>query len=344
MRQGSAVHKKLEEQVHTTVHVDVQTREDAWGLRIWNVIQGLRTLRSTGLTRELEVWGAIDGIVVTGIIDELSRICPDKDLEDSLEWPGPVPDIANVKPTDKTIDDFFKTQRANLAETPAKKSKTGKIYICDVKTRSVRSIPSEVAFQPTRMQLMLYHHLISSLAANTIDFSILASRYSLDSSRIFSDEFIAQVGSLNDDTFHDALITPAASQESVKSWSQDSMMTLLEHNNLSALWGLMISEFQTTLPEGAASLGNVLKAEYISRDTGEIVGNKTFAMDESGLQDYLRREMQWWKGEREAQGVAIEEAFKCTSCEFAETCKWRLGKVEEAKEKVRMKRKRTAAI
>src|ERR1700712_809658 len=38
MKQGSKVHQKLEDQVHTTVKVDIQTKEDAWGLRIWNVI------------------------------------------------------------------------------------------------------------------------------------------------------------------------------------------------------------------------------------------------------------------------------------------------------------------
>jgi exonuclease V len=106
----------------------------------------------------------------------------------------------------------------------------------------------------------------------------------------------------------------------------------------------MISEFQITLPNGAASLGNILKAEYRSRDTGEVVGSKTFAMDKRGLKEYVDKEMQWWRGEREAQGVVVEEAFKCRSCEFADGCEWRLQKVEEAREKVRMTRKRTAVV
>ena len=342
MKEGSRVHKTLEEQVHTTVKVDIKTKEDGWGLRIWNVIQGLRTLRDTGLTRELEIWGTVDGLVVNGIIDELSFICPDQDLEESLEKP-----TKDLPPPDQpTIAEFFKAAGDSTLETMRNKRRqqSNKIYLCDVKTRSVRSLPADIAFRPTKMQLMLYHSLLSALATNTVDFSILADRYKLDPLRVFSDSFIAEVGSLNDETFYDAPSIPASSQDSITNWSQDSMTTLLAHNTLSSLWSLMISEFQITLPDGAASLGNILKAEYRSRDTGEVMGSKTFAMDERGLTDYVEKEMQWWRGEREAQGVVVEEAFKCRSCEFAEGCEWRLQKVEEAKEKARMTRRRMAVI
>lgn len=343
MKRGSAVHKVLEDQIHTTVKVDVQTKEDAWGLRIWNVIQGLRTLRDIGQTRELEIWGTVDGLVVNGVVDELSYTCPDKNLEESLEKPPQ----DELPPNQTTIADFFKvTGGSTLAEVTKTKRRyqTNKVYICDVKTRSVRTLPNEGSFRPTKMQLMLYHRLLGSLATNQVDFSILASRYKLDTSKVFSDSFIAQVGSLNDDVFYDAQSTPASSQQSIGQWSQDSMTTLLAHNCLSALWSLMISEFQITFPEGVTSLGKVLKAEYRSRDVGEVVGTKMFAMDEQVLEAYIRKEMQWWRGEREAQGVVVEEAFKCRSCDFAEGCEWRLKKVEEAKEKVRMSRKRTSAV
>jgi exonuclease V len=343
MKQGSVVHQKLEDQVHTTVKVDIQTKEDAWGLRIWNVIQGLKTLRDTGLTRELEIWGTVDGLEVSGIIDELSYICPDTELEESLQKTPP----QDEPPPDQTsIADFFKSEGGTSikeATRSKKRIQTKKVYLCDVKTRSVRSLPSVATFRPTRMQLQLYHHLLSELATNTVDFSPFTIRYKLDPSKVFSDSFIAQVGSLNDEIFYDASV-PDRSQESFPASGQDSMTTLLAHNTLSALWSLMISEFQITLPDGVASLGRILKAEYRSRDTGEIVGSKTFAMDDKELKAYVESEMQWWKGEREAKGVVVEEAYKCRSCDFAENCEWRLKKVEEAKEKVRMTRKRTAAV
>jgi hypothetical protein len=68
MKKGSVVHKELEDQIYTTVQVDITCKEEAWGLRIWNVIQGLKTLRETGQARELEVWGLVEGQIVNGVI------------------------------------------------------------------------------------------------------------------------------------------------------------------------------------------------------------------------------------------------------------------------------------
>ncbi|KAF7942906.1 uncharacterized protein EAE97_006360 [Botrytis byssoidea] len=350
MEQGSAVHKVLEDQVHRSVQIQIQTKEDAWGLRIWNVIQGLRTLRETGQTRELEIWGTIDGLVVNGIIDELSYICPDVEMELSLL--GKTEEKSQKKskkkkkspPTDQvSISDFFKgMEGSSISEATRIKirKQSNKVYICDVKTRGVRTLPNDAAFRPTRVQLMLYHHLLGSLATNSVDFGVLAARYRLDTSKAFSDAFIAQVGSMNDDddgVYHDAL---EEQDDSAPSSTQDSMSVLLAHNNLNALWSVMISEFQITFPDGAGSLGRVLKTEYRSRDDGEIVGIKTIPMDNEELSSYLEEELRWWKGEREAKGVQLDEAFKCRSCDFAEGCEWRLQKVVEATEKARMQKKR----
>ncbi|KAM0127380.1 hypothetical protein ACHAO1_009553 [Botrytis cinerea] len=353
MKQGSAVHKVLEDQVHRSVQIEIQTKEDAWGLRIWNVIQGLRTLRETGLTRELEIWGTIDGLVVNGVIDELSYICPDVEMEGSIleetEKTGQKKSRKRAKkkkspPADQiTLSSFFSAMDgSSISEATRVKirKQSDKVYICDVKSRGVRTLPNDAAFRPTRVQLMLYHHLLSNLATNSVDFSVLAARYGLDKSKPFSDTFIAQVGSMNEDDdgiYQDAL---EEQEDSAPGSSQDSMSVLLAHNSLNALWSVMISEFQITFPNGAESLGRILKTEYRSRDDGEIVGIKTISMDNDELNSYLEEELRWWKGEREAKGVQLDEAFKCRSCDFAEECEWRLQKVVEATEKARMMKSR----
>ena len=93
----------------------------------------------------------------------------------------------------------------------------------------------------------------------------------------------------------------------------------------------MIQEFQYAFPQGYESIGNVLKVEYRHRSDEEILGVKTFLTDKSLVREYVQDEMKWWRGEREARGVSIEEAYKCRSCEFAERCEWRINKVEELK-------------
>ncbi len=349
MKQGSVVHQMLEDQVHETRQVDIKTREDGWGLRIWNVIIGLRTLRDTGLTRELEIWGTVDGYVINGIIDELSYICPDQVLEESLSA-SPTEDQSPPAPSpdQPTISEFFKASGGKTLKeatrSPKRRTRMKKIYICDVKTRGVASLPSKAAFKPTEVQLMLYHRLLSELAANSVDFSVLTARYNLDPQQTFSDRFLAQMSEISNEHFYSASSSQSSSPDSEPNWTQDSLDTLLAHNNLNSLWSLMISEFQLTLPEGSSSLGKVLKAEYRSRDDGEVLGSKTILMNQEGLSKYIEKEMEWWKGEREAMGVRVEEAFKCKSCEFSEECEWRIKKVDEAREKARLNKRRKAAI
>ena len=335
MKQGSAVHKTLEDQVHRTVEVKIQKSEDAWGLRIWNIIQGLRTLRDTGMTRELEVWGVLNGELIIGCIDELSYTCPDRELEEASEKQ----EHKTEPPPDQTlIENFFRKEGAqNLEDGSFKvlKSKPAiapRIYLMDVKTRGVKSVPKGASFRPTLMQLMLYRRLLCDLAANRVDASLLFSRYNLDPHETFSDSFIAQIGNLNEVYFDTLTESSQEDQHQLPPSTQDSIQVLLEHNSLAQLWQLMMEEFQLTMPDGADSIGKVLKAEYRNPTDGEIQGEKTVSYDEKVLQNYIEDQMRWWKGEREAVGVPVEEAYKCGYCEFAEICSWRGLKIEEATE------------
>lgn len=324
MRQGSIVHKILEDQVHTMVEVEVLTKEDAWGLRIWNIIQGLKTLRDTGMTREIEVWGVIDGLVVNGVLDELSYICPDRELEKAAAKSN-----KDTPSADQTsITNFLDQDSGVIKNLRDIIEKTSRIYLTDVKTRGTKSIPKGASFRPTLMQLMLYHRLLSDLATNKVDSSVIFNRYDLDSVAPFSDSFIAQIGNLNE-VFVDASTDPKQDPD-IPSPAQDSMQILLEHNSLQSLWSLMILEFKRTMPAGVKSIGNVLKAEYRGQVDGAILGIKTFLYDDKVMQTYLDDEMRWWKGEREAQGVCMEEAYKCGFCEFADECSWRKDRIEEA--------------
>ncbi len=188
---------------------------------------------------------------------------------------------------------------------------------------------------------MIYRYLLADLATNKVPTDALFSRHGLDTEKPFTDEFIAQVGSLNNyetetetETFYDAPSSPDEAPndlpETPPSSTQDSLQTLLEHNSLSRLWTLMLREFATTMPLGDQSIGHVLKAEYRDQADGSILGIKTFVYDDEVLQAYLGDELSWWKGEREARGVVVEEAYKCRMCEFAGECEWRKGKIEEA--------------
>lgn len=326
MKQGSSVHKKLEEEVHKVVPIEVQTREDSWGLKIWNIIMGLRTLNTTGLTRELEVWGVIDGQVVNGVIDELSFTCNELVLEARLSAEEGKK-AAKHDSNQSTISQFFKdrTTSAELhTSSPTSTSNAPRqVYLTDVKTRASATVPAGASLKPTLMQLMLYRRLLSDLATNAVHAEQVFARYRLDPDVPFSDNLIAQIGSLDQ----------ISSQDSTS--SIDTVTELLSHNSLQALWGLMINQFQLTFPQGPASISRILRADFRHARDGSVIGTKSFLYDETKLQAYLADEMSWWKGEREARGVDVEEAFKCRSCEFADTCTWRNAKVDEAVQRSR---------
>ncbi|MCJ1448970.1 MAG: hypothetical protein MMC23_009489 [Stictis urceolatum] len=334
MRQGSKVHRALEDQVHRTVEISVKGKEDAFALRIINVMQGLHTMQRTGMTRELEVWGVLNGEVVNGVIDELSYMCPDKDLEDS-GLPSTSQDT-DLRPGSGTVSTSCTTpERAHggLKSLDSMRKHTSRVYLSDVKTRGHKSIPRGASFRPTLYQLMLYRVLLSALVENDISFEVIAARYELDANRNFSDTFLAQIGRL--DHSHHEIKLDNEEKPAAAATTKDLLDVLLSNNSLSNLWKSMIELFQLVMPEGRQSIGSVLKAEYRDRNDGSILGMKTFLHDERLISTYVRDGMEWWKGHREPQGVCIEEAFKCRSCDFRDECEWRLSKAEEATQKYR---------
>ncbi|KGM92704.1 uncharacterized protein PADG_11161 [Paracoccidioides brasiliensis Pb18] len=303
MKQGTIVHKELEEQVHTTVPVEVMTKEDGWALRLWNVIQGLRTLRVSGMTREFEVWGNVDGEIVTGVIDQLSYECPDHELDALAE--AHYADVRTSKslfPEYQTsITEFFLSPASggrrlsdigvpiseqNMAPsttTPSTPSSLqGKIYLTDIKTRgkSSGSIPSlsSTSFRPTHVQLQLYYHFLTRLVTtDDVTIEAIASRYGLQTEQPFSDSFLAQIGDLDEELFdasHDLDVDyypPSSGAEAGGEGSQptsslDSMAILLEHNSLSSLWKLMKSQLRLTfLPRNSKTPPTTIPMPYQSQ-------------------------------------------------------------------------------
>ena len=367
MKQGSSVHKELEEQVHVEVAIEVVTKEDRFGLRIWNVIQGLRTLRETGLTRELEVFGVVEDEVIIGIIDEISTTCPDDAMEAAI-----LEDLQRAKtggtkggksktdplPADqRTLTDFLtSSQNGSILENnPAflgtlQQERPKTYYIKDIKTRQSRTLPAPGSpSRPTHMQLMLYHILLSALASNAVSGQKLFDRYRLRPTERFSDKFIAEIANL--DT---ASAYPTRGEGPAQSQPTDPLTELLEHNNLTLLWDLLISEYALTFPTqlGQVAISPLLTAEFrtasakVSLESedgameaaGTLIGRRSFPFDARIIEKYVKDEMAWWKGERETKGVDIEEAFKCRMCEFAEGCTWRATKIEEGLQKAKMRK------
>ena len=185
------------------------------------------------------------------------------------------------------------------------------------------------------MQLSIYRYLLSSLATNTVSADAIFSRYRLNPDVPFSDSLIAQLGSLELNFTADSLIATPHSSPDGTSTSADIVTEIIMHNSLRLLWALMITAFRSTIPAGDHSISPILRAEFRSATKGAVIGSKSFLYDEQRVKVYMQDEIKWWRGEREARGVEVEEAFKCRMCDFAEGCTWRIGKIEEAVNKAR---------
>jgi exonuclease V len=325
MKVGSIVHQTLEDEVHTTVPVNVASKEEAFGLRIWNLIQGLRTLRETGITRELEVWGTVHGHVVNGVIDQLSYSAPDDGSEEKPGSGGP------QKATQSSITNYIQTFNRQ-------------VLLTDIKTRASARLPSGAALKPAKIQLLLYHRLLSGMAADRVDYSAIVSRYGLQMEAQFSDSFMAELGGVWDEIFGDGYLyskegTTSAQLSHHSSSGLEADLAVLSHatptpdslkyRSIGQLIPLLRRELQMTFTRGADSLADTLAVEYRHRDGGRIIGSHFFANHVAALDSHLERNMDWWLGRREAEGVAIEETYKCRSCEFADTCQWRIDKEKE---------------
>ncbi|RYP57618.1 hypothetical protein DL769_009381 [Monosporascus sp. CRB-8-3] len=333
MKEGTRVHQALEDQVHTRIQVNVAAKEEAFAIRIWNLIQGLRTLRDTGMTRELEVWGMVHGEVANGVIDEVSYACPNTAFEEELqgEWSqgGATED---PKPRSSIVD-YFRPQR-------------GRVYLTDIKARGSTRLPSGAALRPARVQLFLYHRLLSDMASGKVDYPAIIARYGLSPQARFSDAFMAQIGELHDEVFSDADLEPEDLPSTPRSprYGPDTgypgsspdtsahlapLPDLLRYRSIEQLIPLLQSELEETFPQGADTISELLAVQYRRRDDGCIIGNNSFPNAPEALDDYLRWNLNWWRGGREAEGVSIEETYKCRSCEFAEMCQWRKDREEE---------------
>ncbi|KAK3985162.1 exonuclease V [Cladorrhinum sp. PSN332] len=372
MIEGSKIHDKLEREIFTPVAIRTSKREEEMGLRVWHMIQGLRTLRDTGLTRELQTWGMVDGNVVSGIIDSVSYENPDPELED---------DVVSSRGGSQTS-----SQRLADLLPPGSQERKTEIFITDVKTRRTPNPPSKPQVHASIIQLFLYHRFLSEMASDKLDYLHVFERYDLNPDEPFSHDFMAQINDIadippmtttdnspisktNNHHFNETMYPSDSDSDSNSNFESaisspsrlnpDASNTA--YSTLRSLIPLLKFELQLTFPHGASDLGKIVAVEYRYRgtnpifdedstessvepdeedpETGRVICVNSFFVEPATLDLYLEETMGWWKGDREPRGVSLEEAFKCRFCEFAPECDWRARMEMEFVRKMRTKRK-----
>lgn len=66
--------------------------------------------------------------------------------------------------------------------------------------------------------------------------------------------------------------------------------------------------------------------------SGAIIGRLSFPHDPKALAEHLAWALEYWRGQREPQGVSLEHTRRCAWCEFEDGCEWRAAKAREVLE------------
>ncbi|KAK0465455.1 exonuclease V, partial [Desarmillaria tabescens] len=207
-KRGTFVHKKLERELEPKkIPVQVTTDEEHWGLRIVNMLSSIHSLLAQGRAREMPVFGFVQGQIVTGIIDELIREnSGSSDSPKRLRSPASTPRKYKkrrqvLKPSEKPspITDFASTSGykfIDLTYPATHRCYQHTLRLIDTKTRRSEYLPSDEDALASRLQLMLYHQLLSPLIApeTPFDFTRLWNQMNVDPTLPFSERFLTQAG------------------------------------------------------------------------------------------------------------------------------------------------------
>ncbi|KAK0456175.1 exonuclease V [Armillaria borealis] len=378
-KRGTFVHKQLEQELKPEeVFVPVTTDEERWGLRLVNMLLSIQFLLAQEPAREMPVFGFVQGHIVTGIIDELKReTTGSPDGSKRLRSPASTPrkckkrrqvfkpsegqslitNFAYYKFIDLTVDEETKTEGPT---TPRLYQHT--LRLIDTKTRRSEFLPSDEDTLSSRLQLMLYHRLLSSLISTEtpFDFTRFWEQANVDPAWQFSERFLTQTGSLLG-TFHPAFtclndlttlwrnttskldipgIDPCLQliyrRQEPKEDIMPGMLNKIfdlgtEEESAELLWALQESQLK--------HLNNISGKGGSNDAIPPVIGTKEFKLDDDFLDDYLTSVLDWWMGRRRPKGVSETQTRRCNSCEYISGCEWR-----EAKAKQRLQRSKSKLL
>ncbi|WVR06097.1 hypothetical protein IAU60_003125 [Kwoniella sp. DSM 27419] len=206
LRRGEKIHKRLEREIHPEeVSVKANTREDVWGLRFLNMLSAVEALLTLGKCREMPMVGFVRGVMIMGIIDEITR--------EPIDASATAPATRATRATQTSLKAFFSPTKPRPVTSPDSalpeiRPKTHRLVISDSKTRVSGTVPREEDTLAGRLQVMMYKELLDAIllsppgntaatsstlpSRNPFSWDMVFDHLSLDPSAQFSDDFVAQ--------------------------------------------------------------------------------------------------------------------------------------------------------
>lgn len=73
--------------------------------------------------------------------------------------------------------------------------------------------------------------------------------------------------------------------------------------------------------------------EYVHQESKQTIGHMEVEYDAVKVSDLYKKYVKFWRGNRRADGVDIEDAWKCQRCDFNSICEWRKKKSAECEQR-----------
>lgn len=181
------------------------------------------------------------------------------------------------------------------------------LVLTDNKTRRTRSMPGPEQRRGTSLQLMLYKYLLDYMCLGITKSTLLYEHLQLNQDASLSRgpmDYIRDcgLGSLFCDTSNGGTGPELAQLK----------------------FGTVANCIMTRIAGLSLPLVDALIVQYEHQESEDVLGVDTVEYDEQWMKAQVENSLEFWGGERAARGADIEDAWKCSSCQFRDICVWRL--------------------
>jgi exonuclease V len=178
------------------------------------------------------------------------------------------------------------------------------IELNELKTRQSSSLPSRAQKKQHNFQVMLYKTLFDDLVKGQVSKEFMASSLQIDLRK--------ELG------------------QAIKDHAEKQFAVI---KNLNDLMDIIFHKIQTL------TCINRIFIEYVHQESKQTIGHVEVDYDVSEISGWYKKCIQFWRGNRSAEGVEIEEAWKCQKCNFQSDCEWRKKKAAECEVKNRQNKR-----
>ena len=184
-------------------------------------------------------------------------------------------------------------------------SDSRELVLLDYKTRLSKSLPTEAQRKGTALQLMLYKCLLDRITCGVTGSELLFKHLKLNSSRVLTRGPLGYI--------HQCGLSSVLSSSGSSS-PGDTCVT----------FGRVANSIMSLVVGLGLPLVTSLVVQYEHQESGEVLGVDHVEYDECWMEREVGRNLKFWEGEEPAEGVEVEEAWKCNSCQFKDVCVWQL--------------------